>query len=371
MLYIQRGEKLLKTLQHTWRTRSNAHMGGALLVLLVLCLDAIARLVRRHSKLPSGCFIGGLVILISMACALGFAESGAKIILRPEVEIARQRIHLRDIAQIQTDDEKLRPKLESVEIGRTNTSGRPRTITIPHIKSRIARCRLNPSQYTYVGSKSVVRYKEITLSPERILASAEAFYQQFIGERADAELRVEPKMPIRPIRVPDGDVKLKFVPPDRDIWKGTLEAQVIHNGAVINRSNLIFRLLVIRPVVVAARDIPSRAVIKPEFLKLERREIGNPGDLLLTMLDQVIGKRTDVAIVQGEVITASHLKKTYLVPRGSVVTMIVQKGNLKVQTQGKALQNGQRGEFISVMNLISKEKLVGEVIGDKSVRIHF
>ena len=358
MLHIQHGKKLLKDLRQRWRTRFDIHRRNSHRADPFLTVNTAAVL------------IGYLVSFIVVTCSPGFAESGAMIVLRPEIEITRQHIYLGDIAQIQTDNEKLQQKLESVEIGRTNPLGRPRTITIPHIKWRIDQYHLNPSQYIYIGLKSIVRYREITLSPEKILASAEAFYQRLIDKRADAELRVEAKVPILPIPIPDEDVKLKFVPFNRDIWKGILEMQVIHEGTVIKKPILKFRLSAVRPVVAAAQDIPPRVILKQKHLKFERRKIENTRDLPLTDLDEAVGKITRVAITQGEVITPSYLKKTYLVSRGSLVTMIAQKGSLKVQTQGKALQNGERGKLIRVMNLTSKKELEGEVIGDKLIRIH-
>jgi flagella basal body P-ring formation protein FlgA len=69
--------------------------------------------------------------------------------------------------------------------------------------------------------------------------------------------------------------------------------------------------------------------------------------------------------------TVSHLKKTYLVPKGSTITVIAQRGHLRIETKGKARESGEKGQLIRVMNLSSKKEVIGEVIGDKQVRIHF
>jgi flagella basal body P-ring formation protein FlgA len=53
------------------------------------------------------------------------------------------------------------------------------------------------------------------------------------------------------------------------------------------------------------------------------------------------------------------------------VTIIAQRGSLKVQVSGKALENGERGQLIRLMNLTSQKEIAGEVIGNKLVRINF
>ncbi|MCZ6679635.1 MAG: flagellar basal body P-ring formation chaperone FlgA [Candidatus Poribacteria bacterium] len=348
MFRTKRGKKLLNHLQAIWR--------------VALVLPSRSEFAR----------VGFIVNFIWIAGALSAVSANTKIILRPEVEITDQRIRLGDIARIETDDENLRQKLEAIDIGRANPAGRPRTITIPHIQVRIAGGQLDASQYTFVGSKSVVQYKAHKVSPDSILEAAKAFYrEQFNFDGHDTEFQIEPKMHIRPMDVPSPHAKLKFVPLGEDLWKGNLEVQAIHNDRVADRAVLRFQLSVTRPVVVAARNIPRRMVIKPEHLKLERRSIENTSESPLTTLDEVIGKTAGVVISQGEVITASHLNKTYLVSRGAAVTLIAQRGSLKVQAAGKALEKGEQGQLVRVMNLTSKKELVGEVIGDKLVRIHF
>lgn len=326
----------------------------------------------QHVKKPSRLLISFSVSFIWIVSTLTSVSAGTRIVLHPEVEITSQQIHLGHIAQIQTDDENLAEKLAAVKIGRMNPSGHPRTITALDIKSRIARHRLDGRQYTFVGAKSVVRRKELIVSPEEILESASAFYRKHLTPgSADAELSIEPQTPIRPVRIPSESAKLMFVPRGKDPWRGTLELQVVNNDTVTAGPILTFQLSVIRPVVVAVLNIPRRMVIKAEHLKLERRKIENPGNLPLTKLDDAVGRTTNVTIPEGKIITASDLKRTYLVSRGSVVTIIAQRGSLKVQVSGKALENGERGQLIRLMNLTSQKEIAGEVIGNKLVRINF
>ena len=314
----------------------------------------------------------GLAISLVSAAVVASGDAATKIILRAEAEITSQRIYLGDIAQIQTADERLRQKLKGVDIGRANPVGRSRTITIPHIQVRISGHQLDASQYTFIGSKCAVRRKELTVPSARILEAVEAFYRErLILGGTDAEFQLESKMPIRPIRIPDENATLKFVPLNSDLWKGRLEVQVIHNGGITDRAALAFQLSVNRPVVVAVQNLPRRIVIKPEHLKLERQTTDISSGLPLTELAEAIGKTTDVAISQGEIMTASHLQKTYLVSRGSIVTLTAQRGSLKIEAKGKALENAELGQLVRVMNLTSRKEVIGEVIGEKQVRIHF
>ena len=316
-----------------------------------------------------------LLLMLFTASLFTWAVSaypGTEIILRPDVEISTQKIRLRDIAQVRVSDETFRRKLEAVEIGRANMSGKPQTVTALHVRSRIIRERLDASRCTIVGSKSVVHYKALVVSPETILAGAQRYYREQLMAGDDlTALDIRPRTPIRALSIPTEEAALHFSPVHGDLWKGRLEVQAIHNGAVVNRRVLSFDLSLLTPVIVAAQDIPRHAVIRPTHMKLDRRRMENPNRMPFTDVNEVIGKAAARPISQGEIVTPGHLKKNDLVSKGDVVTIIAQSGSLSVRAKGKALESGEQGEFIRVMNLASKKELLGEVAGDNLVRVHF
>ena len=316
-------------------------------------------------------FKGLFLALILANSLLLSAYSETNIKLRPQVEVHGRVIHLGDIAEIEAPTE-LKRKLQAIELGKTNKTGRARTITIPHIKARILKHNLSYSNLSFEGTVSSVTNKTMTISTEHIYSQAEKFFQQqlILGKNDSAQLEVRPLQQIEPITVDDANSELEFASIG-NLSRGCLEAQIISNGIVKKRVPLTFEITISQPVVVAKCNIPKGIGIQADFLSIEHRKIKNPANILLTNINQVRGKIANGLIAKGKIISRSDFKQDFIVSKGSVVALIVQKGSLKIQTHGKALENGTLGQLIRVISLNSNKERIGEVAGRNQIRIHF
>ena len=297
--------------------------------------------------------------------------SETRIKLRSQAEVHGRVIYLGDIAEIDASTE-LKQKLQAIELGSTNKTGRARTITIPHIKARILKHGLSYSDLSFDGMVSSVTSKTMIIPAEDIYSQAEKFFQRnlLFGKKDSAQLEIRPLQRIEPIRVDDAVSKLEFAPIG-DLSRGFLEAQIISNGKVKKRVSLTFEITVSQPVVVAKCNIPKGVGIRADFLSIERREIKNPANVLLTQINQVQGKIASGLIAKGKMISRSDFKKDFVVSKGSIVIITVQKGNLKIQAHGKALEDGTLGQLIRVISLNSNKERIGKVAGRNQIRIHF
>ena len=316
-------------------------------------------------------FKGLFLTLILVQSLFPYAYSETRIKLRPQVEVCGQVIYLGDISEISATTE-LKQKLQAIELGKTNKTGRARTITIPHIKARILKHNLSHSNLSFDGIVSSVTSKKMTISTEHIYSQAEKFFQQqlILGKNDSAQLEVRPLQQIEPITVDDANSKLEFASMG-DLSRGCLEAQIISNGIVNKRVPLTFEITISQPVVVAKCNIPKGIGIQANFLSIEHRKIKNPANILLTNINQVRGKIANRLIAKGKIISRSDFKQDFIVSKGSVVALIIQKGSLKIQAHGKALENGTLGQLIRIISLNSNKERIGEVAGRNQIRIHF
>ena len=95
------------------------------------------------------------------------------------------------------------------------------------------------------------------------------------------------------------------------------------------------------------------------------------GDANKTGRDCVNGEYNAMMIAKGKMISRSDFKKDFVVSKGSIVIITVQKGNLKIQAHGKALEDGTLGQLIRVISLNSNKERIGKVAGRNQIRIHF
>lgn len=126
---------------------------------------------------------------------------------------------------------------------------------------------------------------------------------------------------------------------------------------------------VTRPVVVAVRALPHGAVIGPDDIQLQPKDVASMVTGYLDNPELAIGKVVKRPMTIGTVIRPNSLKFQHLVKRGDRVQMRAKTAGFSVSMAGKALANGAKGEQIQVENLSSGRVVTATVTGDRVVEV--
>lgn len=116
---------------------------------------------------------------------------------------------------------------------------------------------------------------------------------------------------------------------------------------------------------VATRTIRANSVVAPEDLVLVSAAL--PG--ALSDPGEAVGLEARVAIYAGKPIRAGDLGPPTLVERNQLVTLVFLSGGLAISTEGRALARGAEGEEIRVMNLGSRNTVMGRIGPDGAVYV--
>lgn len=117
-------------------------------------------------------------------------------------------------------------------------------------------------------------------------------------------------------------------------------------------------------VLIATRTLPAGTVLQPDDISI--REEGQPG---VPSPEDVVGLQTKVAIYEGRPIQPGRLTAAYLVARNQLVTLAYETPLMRIETEGRALDSGQAGQVIRVMNLSSRTTVSGRVEPDGTIVI--
>ena len=313
-----------------------------------------------------------LIAACSIATRSGFAgEILATVKLIPEVNVADKVVRLGDISTAESSDKKLKAKIEAVEIWRfkNNKPGDSTVLGLAHIKARLDRAGLNPKLLSFEGKQVKIVTKAITISADEILAKVKEYLRPHIpSDKADIE--VKPVSSIKPVNLPDGDVKVEITSLANDKFRGRLEAEFFVNGERYEKQGLSEKIYATYRVAIAKQNIPKNTFIDQKHLKLAERKLSGSDFGAMTELSDIVGKISKNNIAKGSIITEKMLKSLPLVARGDTITIAVYSKLLRIRTKGITLQNGDYGQLIRVKNLNSKKTLLGEVIGPKMVRVY-
>ena len=119
-------------------------------------------------------------------------------------------------------------------------------------------------------------------------------------------------------------------------------------------------------VLVAVRDIPSRTVLTPADVTLDRREVLRL-DEVISEAGYVAGLETKRPVTAGSVLTKSALGRPQAVKAGGNVIIVSRAGAVTVRATGQALQSGAVGDVIRVRNLSSGKSLLARIESETTV----
>ena len=303
--------------------------------------------------------------------AVGATTDTTIISLQPLVTIEQKDILIGDIAQVGSVKAQLQQQIKSIKVGSVNQVKSSKSIDPAQVYYWLKRNQIDLSQIEVRG-RSKVSYRRPASGSADLLAQAKTFYQQAL-QIESVEIRPRIKMPVIPPI--NSETRIQFKPKG-DLQRGLLGVEVYSNNTILYRTTLSFEIRIEQPVIVAKIDIPRHTKIEPSFLKLEEKFLdqSHPSfwqGIPIAKIEKVAGQLSSRQIRQGQPITNQDLQKIYCVAKDSPVIIVVQQGQLKIQTQGIACENGELGQLIRIKNLSSKKEITGQVIGLKKVQIHF
>ncbi|MCB1720461.1 MAG: flagellar basal body P-ring formation protein FlgA [Alphaproteobacteria bacterium] len=103
-----------------------------------------------------------------------------------------------------------------------------------------------------------------------------------------------------------------------------------------------------------------------DFISL--RAYGLNHDMILSA-DELVGMTPRRMITAGKPMTENDIEPPQIVERGENVTLVFNSGPLSLTAQGKALENGAKGDVIRVVNASSSKTLQARVIGEREVSV--
>lgn len=117
--------------------------------------------------------------------------------------------------------------------------------------------------------------------------------------------------------------------------------------------------------VLPTRVIRAREIIGAGDVKVDPGRI--PG--AASTLEAVIGREARIALYPGRPIRPGDVTVPAVVERNDLVTLRFSAGGLRISTEGRVLARGAAGDRIRVMNLSSRQSVMGRVLPDGTVEV--
>jgi len=313
-------------------------------------------------------FLGTTLLLIT--CSKGWGKLKARIYLEKSAMVEEKYVKLGQIARFEGDEEFIQ-RLKEIKIIPSPPPGSSRMINTDYIWVRLYQNGVSQKEVLFEGEQEVritSRFK--CIKGEEIAKLVKKEILSFF-KRKDIEVKVEAERIPPPLRVPFGEVKLKVEIPSSFHFRNSvvIPVKIYIDEEVYRTVSLLLKIRVFKEVLVTCRRIAPDDIFVEEDIRKEKREITDFSGKPVVNLSNILGKRALKAIPACTIIKESMIGPPLLVKKGDLVTILRERGNIKVLTKGKALEKGERGNLIRVINVDSQKELQGMVIGPRMIRV--
>lgn len=155
-----------------------------------------------------------------------------------------------------------------------------------------------------------------------------------------------------------------------DTHRGRFEATVIAGtGADQVRVPVSGRAVALFEAPVPNRRIRQGEVIGASDLTWIEVKVGTIADGVIRDDEQLIGQAARRTLSPNAPIRASDLRQPTLVAKGALVSMVLEGPGIQLTAQGRALQDGTRGDVIRILNTTSNRTIEATVSGPNKVSV--
>ena len=322
----------------------------------------------------------GLIRLVGLAalCIAGAAAwpAWAAVTVRVEAEVTvrGEEVSLGDLATV-VGDEVLAYRLRQVRLGPAPAPGGSQRIDPDYVRLRLSESRLLPEHAQLILPEQVMvtRAYQVLMGAAIVEAASRQIQERLeLGATSEEPYAVTALSRPADLRVPVGIVEIVAqVPPEPGPGAMGAEVTVKVEGRSFRTMLLNFRIGRLRPVLVAARPLESKAALNPGDWRVDRRASTEIPATALSAMPEGGDFEAAQAIREGEILTQGLVRRRLAVKRGDIVTLVVEGPGFRITTQGLALTDARRGDSLRVMNPTSKREALGKVEASGIVRVPF
>jgi flagellar basal body P-ring formation protein FlgA len=222
------------------------------------------------------------------------------------------------------------------------------------------------------GSGVARPLKGNSLKPAQIEAEARRFVEEQIPwdpEMTEVTIDYKGKVLI----LPTGNLGIDFSLQGRKVRPGrfTLLTKISVDGVL--QKKLRLGVTVERSIVLVktSRRVRRGEILTEQDVELEVMKSNRRFRNAISSLDDVVGYEAAHSMGAGRVVTINALRKPPLVNKGDRVTLLVQRGPLKITAFGMVKEKGFKDSLVQVLNLQTKKTVYGQVVDQQTVMVNF
>jgi len=164
------------------------------------------------------------------------------------------------------------------------------------------------------------------------------------------------------------EVRLSARPQERYAGLAPVTVSLVSRGRELKRGSVSVRVRRESELLVAARALPARTVIRASDVVSRRVDRAAPADAVRDA-SLLVGRQTTRSVAPGATWRHGLVDEVPVIGRGELVETRLQSGGLRIDGVARATADAAAGERVRVMNVETRRELVGTVDADGVVHV--
>lgn len=279
-------------------------------------------------------------------------------LLKPEVKVARDVVRLGDIF------DGITPDVAGIAVARSPEPGERLVLEANYLAALSQRYKLNwrpESRFERV----VLTRASTEMGTDDVMTALRAAAARD-GISASAEISL------------DQQVKALHLPPEAsatpqverfslDRTTGRFSANLLAGGQT--RIALSGKIVEVLQIPVLAERMGPEQTIRMQDLKLMPVRTDRLQADVVTDATQLVGMMPKRALNAGMALRTSDLRAAIMVRKNAVVAIVYRTPTMTLTAQGRAVEEGARGDTIRVQNTATNKMILAEIVGPDQVRV--
>lgn len=316
-------------------------------------------------------YIVSALVACGLLAAPALAAEKMRIFVKPEASVRDRVVRFQDIAILEGGGSGVADTLKRMVVAASPPLGQELVLSSKSLERRL-KLRRPDLEGIEVEGPAVVR---ISRDAQEV---SEAFVKQLLTRYMETHLPMRRgRISIRGFKlrgkriIPNGKASYEIIPPRKLNFVGNVHFQVVVKVGGVEATKLSAKLEVevMAPVVVAVRTLSRGYVVTPQDVVILEASLGKLTAEPYEEVARVVGKRLVKRVNRGKPLLQGDLVAPLVIKRGDLVTIIVERGLLRVTVPGVALDNGEKDKIIRVRNLRSRRIIFARIADASTVRV--
>ena len=322
-----------------------------------------------------------LVLCLIAIPSMSLAQASVRVNLHSgEVHCFQNVIKLENVAEIYAGDASLARKLRSLDLDSFDENENVVLLTKEQVRIRLMLAGIRVDQIQLSGPERLTALLVDQVSVRKTVESQlqQQLAEQFFMSADNLRVKIDERFDgIEKTNLDFSTLEIESASePELPLGRQTLSAFGLTPSGESRSIKIPVTVAQIRDLVIAKENISKGQTLNAQNIEAVRRPVKNR-HIRFASFEQVVGKKaqSDVqqyALIRSNVVRTAGLTQQHAIRRNSLVNVVVRRGPLKVVLkEAKALDNGNPGDQITLLNPKTKERIVAKVVDSSTAEVSY